>query len=96
MTQPLLIEDIDEWITTCLKDYDIALQDLEMTKVLPNDGEAECIVYLGKLKRAERLLTQASIRADAASMVQILKNSNVSGEIYLNLPDIQINIKLKW
>lgn len=96
MAEVLQLNDVETWYEECMTDYDAALGELEYTKTLPSDGEAEKIVVLGKMKRAERKLAAASVRADAASMVQLLKNYSSTGEIILNLPEVQLNVKLQW
>lgn len=89
-------EEIDQWIADCLADYDDATEQVVLTKAMPNDGEAEKIMYLAKLRRAEKHLAEASLRADAASMIEILRNGNSTGKININLPDINFQVNLQW
>ncbi len=93
---PEVIQDIEQWTENCMADYDAALGELESARKNPQEGEAEKIMYLAKLRRAERWLLESGIRADAASVIQSLYHSAPAGMIQIEVPEVRLKVKLEW
>lgn len=88
---------VDEWTHQILEDYDKAFQQLEVEKnQADNQGQAVTIMKIARVKRAEKQLAIASIRADAASLVQQLQRSTTKGEVYLDIPEADLKVRLQW
>lgn len=91
------IVPVDEWTKEMLVGYDKAVQELEKEKGQADDkGQAVTIMKMARVKRAETKLAIASIRADAASLVQQLQRSTTKGDVYLDLPEADIKVHLQW
>lgn len=87
----------DEWCHQVLKEYEDALRVLEDEKGTSDvEGKAVTIMKMARMSRAEKNLAKASIRADAAALVQQLQRSTTKGDVYLDLPEADIKVRLQW
>lgn len=92
-----MISSADVWCEEMLTQYDIAFQALEKEKEIKDtEGKAITIMKKARMNRAEKQLAIASIRADAASLVQQLQRGTTKGDVYLVLPEADINVHLQW
>lgn len=87
----------EAWCDQVLTEYDVAFRAMEKEKEAPdNEGKAVTIMKKARLSRAEKQLALASIRADAASLVQQLQRETTKGDIYLDLPEADVKVHLQW
>jgi len=85
-----------EWVDISLREYDVAYQELEDAKAAPKNGEAESILWLARVKKADRKLALANAKADIASDILEIQKINTRGDIYLDLPDIDLKLRIQW
>ena len=90
------ITPLELWCDKVLLEYDDALKEHDIVIHLPQTGEVSAIMRMARIKRAERQLVLATIRADAADFMLLMKKANPTGEIYLDIPDGGIKVRVKW
>ncbi len=62
----------------------------------PQTDSVSGVIRSAKIKRAERLLTMADAKANAAEFIRILSDAVTSGEISISLPSADLEVRLKW
>lgn len=87
----------DEWCHQQLVDYDVAVRLLETEKEIKDgQGKAVTLLKVARVNRAEKQLAIAAIKADAASLVQQLQRSTTKGDVYIDLPEADVKVRLQW
>lgn len=86
----------DDWCDAALFDYDVAMGELENVKLLPKTGEVSAIIQQASMKRAEKRMKKAEVKAEVADMILGLRSICQNGDVYFDLPQADIKVRIKW
>lgn len=90
------LTDADVWTDTTLRNFDLALNELEECLKAPADGEVSAIMRTGKKKRAEKKLEIATAKAEVADFILTLKRLSPHCDMYLEMPNIDLKMRVTW
>lgn len=85
-----------QWCEEVFKEYEDASTELEALRADPKVTDTHSIIGAAKISRAQKRLAATTIKSNAASLVLQLKQSTDRGEIYFDLPEIALQIRIKW
>jgi hypothetical protein len=92
MNRDLSITPANQWCQEQFEAYDLASESLQILNANPSNS----ILWTAKQKRAERLLTIADIKANAAEFIRIITKAAPTGEILIDIPSAAIEARIKW
>jgi hypothetical protein len=97
MNSDLIITPADQWCREQFEGYEIATQSLvKLQETIPLNGSIAGTIQSAKLKRAKRFLEVADAKANAAEFVRILTQATPMGEILIDIPGVDIKVRIKW
>jgi hypothetical protein len=86
----------DSWIQDTLEELNQASLVLEELNETPITGELTDIIIKGKIKKAEQELSRAGKMADVALLMNQLKIDTKHGEVFIKVPEVDLEVKLVW
>ena len=86
----------DKWCQEQLEEYDLVVQTLKVLKASPQSDSVSGIIWSAKIKRLEKILEVATIKADVACFLRQLITSAPTGEVSINTPAADLKVNLKW
>lgn len=86
----------DKWCEDSLKEYEAQTQELIELRFKTNGEEESTLLRSARIRRAEKKLAVATIKADAASLVLQLRKATERGDIQIEIPEAQLDVELTW
>lgn len=88
--------NLREWFKSVYDDWDSINRLLsEHESTIPNTPR-ERVIWLARKNRIEEEYARATALADAAAGLKLLVDASNSGDVYVSIPELELEIRYKW
>ena len=85
-----------DWYYSVQHNYDTIREVVEKLEEIQPDNPRDALIHSARLRKAQSEKTRAGEIADLATYMNCIREYNDSGEMYVRLPEYEIEMRFTW